>query len=93
MYDYDMTREFHGTIKRKHIKVNDHGARILDLGNQIESINWELYELIEIGDSISKTKGDPIIKLYKKNGMVLNFDYNEHHKKINPIGCNDYITK
>ena len=92
MYEYDINREFYGIIKEKEIKIDDHGARVLYIGNSIESINWNFYELIELGDSISKDKGDNIIKLYKKNGIVLEFDYNEHHKNINPSGYNNYVT-
>lgn len=92
MYEYDINRKFYGIIKEKEIKTDDHGSRVLYIGNSIESINWDFYEIIEIGDSITKKKGDTLIYLYKKNSEIFYFNYNKHHRDINP-NADGYIAK
>lgn len=92
MYEYDLNESYEGLILDKEIDLQDHSARNLKLPNKTISVISEFYELIEIGDSINKKKGDTLIYLYKKNGELLKFNYNEHHREINP-SAEDYIIK
>ena len=92
MYAYDLNRSFSGVVKGKYIDSTDHMSRnLIFKGSRISILN-DVYEKINIGDSILKKRGDSIIYIYKKNGIILKFNYNDHHKQINPYGYKEYIS-
>jgi hypothetical protein len=73
---YFMNREWNGKIIEKYLDKENHAYQTLKIKNEngIYIIQdgilseFDNYELIKIGDSISKIKGELIIHLYKTNG-------------------------
>ncbi|WP_117880359.1 hypothetical protein [Aureibaculum luteum] len=83
--EYFRSREWNGKIVDKYLDKENHGYLTISIKNQKgiyiiqDEILYEFnnYELIEIGDSISKTKGELIAHLYKPNGETeLKSDFN-----------------
>ncbi len=70
-----LIKDYHGIIEHKFIDYDNHATRtiVLERGSNV-TLNSEFYKLVEVGDSISKKKGDHLIWLYKKQD-TLNFDY------------------
>ena len=74
---------YHGIVVNKFIDYENHASRTVILKNNQRAGFYEsFYEKIDVGDSLSKKKGDPIVWLYKKNGEILFFD---HKKEIEDI--------
>jgi len=80
-YKYVVPSEFHGIVVKKYRHWNHyeprikykHDSAIIDMS----TFNWiELYNNVEIGDSIYKIKGDTVLYLKKKqNNSILKFNY------------------
>jgi hypothetical protein len=86
---YFKQTEWKGIVIEKYRDTPNHDYQTIEVKNEsmIEKIqNWVLfqngnYELIEIGDSISKRKDEKFVRLYKSgNERILKVDY----------GCNEY---
>ena len=74
---------YHGIVVNKFIDYENHASRIAILKNNQRAGFYEsFYEKIDVGDSLSKKKGDPIVWLYKKNGKILFYDYAEKVERI-----------
>ena len=76
--EYFKNREWNGKIVDKYLDKENHAYQTISIENEkgIFKIQdgilseFNNYELIEIGDSISKTKGELTAKLYKLNGKT-----------------------
>jgi len=74
--EYFRNREWNGKIVEKYLDKKNHGYQTISIKNDggIYKIQDEIlsefnnYELIQIGDSISKIKGELTAHLYKTNG-------------------------
>ena len=82
--EYFRNREWNGKIVDKYLDKENHAYQTISIKNDsgIYKIqdgilsDFNNYELIEIGDSISKTKGELKAQLYKRNGeMELKSDF------------------
>ncbi len=72
-------------------KVDSIYTEELSHGTRVALLHWYPYHLppdwesqIEIGDSLSKKKGELIVTLYKKNGRLVILDYNKLVQKLYP---------
>ena len=74
---------YSGIVIKKFINYDNHAIRTVILKNSQRVTFYDsFYKKINIGDSLSKKKGDPIVWLYKKNGRILFFDYKKEVEDI-----------
>ena len=76
IYESDLNEDYTGLVLKKEVQKHNHGARVIYLGYKPILIDSNFYELIDIGDSISKKKGESVIHLFKTNGKIHQFDFN-----------------
>lgn len=66
--------EYVGKVSRKYIDKDNHSTSTLELENQKGSLTFyhflNYYQLIEVGDSISKTENDSIFYIIKKDTII-----------------------
>ncbi len=75
--------KYSGIVVKKFIDYNNHTNLTIVLNNNRTATLYEsFYKKIDVGDSLSKKKGDPIVWLYKKNGKILFYDYAEKVERI-----------
>ena len=83
--EYFKNREWNGNIVNKYLDKENHAYRTISVesDDRTYKIQGQIlsesnnYELIQIGDSISKIKGETIVHLYKAGGefeLKLDFD-------------------
>ena len=75
-------KSYQGIVSRKFIDYENHAIRTIVINRAHITVNTEFYKRIDIGDSLSKKKGDYIVWLYKKNGKILFFDHEEHIENV-----------
>lgn len=81
MYIRKKNKHFSGIIIKKEIQRDNHSMTVVYINSKPIGVYPSFYESIDVGDSIIKKKGDFRIKLYKKNGIFLEFDYDSLYKR------------
>ena len=67
-----MEENFQGEIIHKYIDYDNHAYSIIVLKNSEEiALSSNLDRIVEIGDSISKTKNDSLYWVYKKSDTII----------------------
>ncbi len=82
MLETEKEKSYQGVVSQKFIDYENHAIRTVVINTINVPMHTEFYKKINVGDSLSKKKGDPIVWLYKKNGEILFFD---HKKEIEDI--------
>jgi len=82
MLKTEKQKSYQGVVNHKFIDYKNHAIRTVVINSVNVSMNTEFYKKINIGDSLSKKKGDPIVWLYKKDGKILFFDYKKEIEDI-----------
>ena len=93
MYADTKNEHFSGIIIKKEIQRDNHSMRVIYINIKPIDVHPSFYESIDVGDSIIKKKGDFRIKLYKKNGVFLEFDYDSLIKKSFPLQYKAYFKE
>lgn len=76
-------REYNGVVIKKYKEKWNHGSPVVKFSSGIEFGvgSWakgsQLWENIDVGDSISKPSGTLILKLFKQNGGQESYSFNE----------------
>ncbi|WP_353102342.1 hypothetical protein [Myroides odoratus] len=72
-YSGMITKELSGVIKEKKIDNSDHNNSILIFTNQteIKGINGYFWGKLQVGDSISKVKGDSVIQVFRNGEKIV----------------------
>ncbi|GAB3909896.1 hypothetical protein [Mucilaginibacter boryungensis] len=76
--------EFHGKVDSVYRDERNHNAKYVILSNGYKYgvyADWEDY--IDLNDSLSKTKGDLKVRVFKKDGRRLILDYKKLTKHLN----------
>ena len=93
MYIRKKNKHFSGIIIKKEIQRDNHSMTVVYINSKPIGVYPSFYESIDVGDSIIKQKGDFIVKLYKKNGIFLEFDYDSLIKKSFPLQYKAYFKE
>lgn len=64
---------FTGIIKTKEVDHDNHNNTVLVFsnGNKLEGLNGYFWRKMQIGDSISKIKGDSIIQVFRNGDKII----------------------
>jgi len=90
----EINQECFGVVNNKEIDKQNHGSRVLYIeGVRGFDVYEQVYNIADIGDSISKKKGDLKFYIYKKDGRVLFFDYERYYKNLWPEEYEEFQRK
>ena len=67
-------KEFHGVVVKKYIDNENHNDPIAILSTKQKINLWDFYGNVNIGDSLSKTKGTTIMTVYG-NDKIQKLDF------------------
>lgn len=78
----DLNKVFSGKVDTLYFEVQNHGIKIAKLNDGYECEIFSLWErYIDVGDSLSKKKGDFKVYIYKKDNKEIILDYRDTYKK------------
>lgn len=78
----DLSENFNGRVDSIYTEVQNHNTTFALLSNRYKyPIFGDWISNIQIGDSLSKTKGSFNVEVFKKNGRVIILDYRKTYIK------------
>lgn len=74
---------FHGIADSIYRETQNHNIKVVRVSDgYVLELSYEWENLINIGDSLSKKRGELQVKVIKSNGKVVILDYNQIAKEI-----------